>query len=143
MPPIHTPEDDATRSRLGVAPGCRVWLGGHNRSATRRIEPLLGGAARPPGGPVDLAFVAPRTMDEAIYFAEKIRSRLAADGRIWIVSSANAERDENTASVEPAAARFDRAALRDAMTALGMHECDVIDLGDAYRAAAYAPRRSD
>lgn len=69
----------------GVRPATRVWIGGNNTEARREIELLVGGLERPPTGPIDRAFVSPSSTDEAIYFARKLRPRLASESSVWIV----------------------------------------------------------
>jgi len=81
----RTPSPTTNVEGWGVEPGKRVWVGGHNLDARREIELHLAGTERPPTGPIDLAFVAPRSTDEAVYFAGKLRSRLAPTGLVWIV----------------------------------------------------------
>lgn len=70
---------------LIVAPGSRVWLGGHNVACRIRLEPLLASCQRPPTGVLDAALIAPRSSDEAVYFAAKLQPRLVSGGLIWIV----------------------------------------------------------
>lgn len=74
-----------TAEEWGVGPGKRVWVGGHNVEARREIESFLEGVERPPTGPLDLAFIAPQTADEAVYFAGKLRSRIVSTGMAWVV----------------------------------------------------------
>ncbi len=69
----------------GIAPGKRVWVGGHNVEARREIETYLTGTDRPPTGPLDLGFIAPTTGDEAVYFAGKLRLRIVPTGLLWVV----------------------------------------------------------
>ncbi len=71
--------------RWGVTPGIRVWVGGHNTHAKREVAKRLKGTVRPPTGRIDLAFIAPQSVDEAVYFARKLRSRLVSNGVIWVV----------------------------------------------------------
>jgi hypothetical protein len=68
-----------------VSPTSRIWVGGNNTEARREIELLVGEAQRPPEGELDCAIIAPLTTDEAVYFARKVRSRLAPRRAIWIV----------------------------------------------------------
>ena len=69
----------------GITPASRIWVGGNNVSARREIELLLGELERPPTGVIDRAFISPSTTDEAVYFARKLRPRLAPDSSVWIV----------------------------------------------------------
>jgi len=76
---------DSSFAGLNIRPGCRVWVGGHNPGAKRLVMGLLAEARRPPDGPLDLGFVAPRNVDEGVYFARKILPRIVASGAVWIV----------------------------------------------------------
>jgi hypothetical protein len=40
---------------------------------------------RPPTGPLDAAFITPRSVDEALHFARKLRARMAPTGALWII----------------------------------------------------------
>ena len=62
-----------------------MWGGGPNVDAGRAIEVHLSGAIRPPTGTIELGLIAPLSIDEALYFADKLRSRLAPKGGVWIV----------------------------------------------------------
>lgn len=81
----RTENPSTTAEDWGVAPGKRVWVGGHNVEARREIETYLMGTQRPPTGPLDLGFLAPQTADEAVYFAGKLRHRIAPTGLLWVV----------------------------------------------------------
>jgi hypothetical protein len=74
-----------TLEAWGITPGSRVWIGGNNTDARREIEILAGDAQRPPTGEIDRGFIAPLSVEECVYFARKIRPRLAQDGSIWVV----------------------------------------------------------
>ena len=78
-------------SGLDLRPGTRVWVGGNDLAAKRALDPFLVRTVRPPSGPIDAAFIAPLSDDEAWYFARKILPRLATDGAIWVVTSGTAE----------------------------------------------------
>lgn len=84
----------------------RVWVGGHQIQAKRIIEPYLTHAIKPPTGEIDIAFVAPESLDEAAYFSEKIQPRLTPDAMIWVVISKEANFDFSvealTRKLEPA-----------------------------------------
>lgn len=69
----------------GVQPGTRVWVGGNNPDGRREVELLVGDADRPPTGELDRAFIVPLGNDEAVYFARKLRPRMAAEGLVWVV----------------------------------------------------------
>lgn len=81
----RTDDPIASMQAWGVPDGGRVWVGGHNQGARRAVEALLVNVTHPPEGPLDRAFITPQTVDEATYFAGKIRVRLVPDGVIWIV----------------------------------------------------------
>ena len=68
----------------GLSVGSRVWVGGHNTAAKRVIHTLLVGMVRPPTGLIDAGFITPSSVDEALYFAEKLRPRLRLGGVVWI-----------------------------------------------------------
>lgn len=92
-------DSDNIATHLGVRPGLRIWVGGHNLSARREIERHLAGTLRPPTGPIDLALIAPNTPDEAAHFAGKLRGRLGPGGRMCAViptDDTGWRRDTNT-----------------------------------------------
>lgn len=68
-----------------IRPGLRAWVAGHNAEAKQRVEAQLAGVDRPAEGPVDLAVIAPSTVDEGAYFGGKIRRRLSLGASLWIV----------------------------------------------------------
>lgn len=78
---------EASSTPFALPPGARIWVGGHDRAARRALEAVVAGAPRPPTGPIDAAFVAPETLDEAAYFVDKVLPRLVPSGVIWIVTS--------------------------------------------------------
>lgn len=84
----------ATTAAWDTKPGLRVWVGGHNLHARREIEKHLAGTIRPPTGPIDAAFIAPQSIDEAAYFGCKLRARLARDGVVWVVCASPAQPQE-------------------------------------------------
>lgn len=71
--------------QLGIRKDMRVWVGGHQIQAKKIIEPYLIHATKPPTGEIDIAFVAPESLDEAVYFSQKIQHRLTPHAMIWIV----------------------------------------------------------
>lgn len=75
----------ASMQTWGVPDGGRVWVGGHNLAARRAVEALLLNVTHPPEGPIDRAFITPQTVDEAGYFAVKLRTRLVPDAVVWVV----------------------------------------------------------
>ncbi len=69
----------------GLHSGTRAWVGGHNHEAKAALEPFLNGVQRPPEGPLDIAFIAPLSVDEGLYFAGKLALRLTPAAAVWIV----------------------------------------------------------
>jgi len=65
----------------------RVWIGGHDVAARQILEEKLVDAERPPEGPLDAAFITPQSVEEAGYFARKLRSRLMPNAVVWVVQS--------------------------------------------------------
>jgi len=80
-----TGADGPAAGDLGIGPGMRIWVGGHNLDAKRAVAPFLVGVARPVEGPLDVAVVCPSAPDEAAYFCSKVRSRLAAGSRLYVL----------------------------------------------------------
>lgn len=80
---LNPPTDD--RHDLIVSPGSRIWLGGNNVACRMLLEPLVAHCQRPPTGVLDEALIAPRSADEAVYFAGKLLARLVSGGLMWIV----------------------------------------------------------
>lgn len=78
-------QDDNPPPASGLVPGSRIWVCGHNVFARQTIEEMFPDFARPPEGPIDAGFLTPATVDEAMYFAKKIRLRLEPHARIWII----------------------------------------------------------
>jgi len=75
--------------------GGRIWIGGHNSKARFALENRLRGAVRPLVGELEAAFLTPESMDEAVYFAQKLRPRLAPSGILWIAHQAVAGKDDS------------------------------------------------
>ncbi len=71
----------------GVAPTASVWIGGNNIRARSEIEAVAESLRGLPEHPIDCAFITPNAVDEASYFAEKLRSRLVADATVWVAWS--------------------------------------------------------
>lgn len=67
-----------------VTADTRIWVGGHNMGTKRAVAAVLDAARRPPTGPIDLAVIAPASVEEAIYFAEKVWPRLEDRASLWI-----------------------------------------------------------
>lgn len=81
----RTDDPLASMYSWGVPDGGRVWVGGHNLEARRAAESLLVNVTHPPEGPIDRGFITPQTVDEAVYFAVKLRPRLIPGGVVWVV----------------------------------------------------------
>lgn len=92
----------------GMTQETRVWIGGNNESARREVELLVGDSPRPATGEVDRAFITPLEGDEAVYFARKMRARLAAEGSIWVIhpKSGGPKAGEFSGSIEEMAIRL-------------------------------------
>lgn len=71
----------------------RVWVGGHNVPGKRLALNLLANTVRPTSGVLDLAVIAPESPDEAAYFARKLKTRLTAQGVIWVLYPRNESSD--------------------------------------------------
>ena len=71
----------------GLAPGARVWIGGHDAATKRFVHAHLSDTVRPPTGPIDVAFIAAVSVGEAIHFAGKLHPRLRPTGVVWIICS--------------------------------------------------------
>lgn len=85
--------DNLIAEQLGIRNDMRVWIGGHQIQAKQIIEPYLIFATKPPAGEIDIAFITPETLEEALYFAEKIQSRLTPTATIWIILPNNSYPD--------------------------------------------------
>lgn len=83
-PTERQPAAEEAARILGAEAELRVWLGGRCIAVRRRAERWLAGAIRPPTGKIDLAVVCPESVDEAVYFADKLRKRLACDASVWV-----------------------------------------------------------
>ena len=79
------PTSSTIARRWGVRPGMRIWFGGRNLHAKRAAAEHLAGTLRPPTGPVEQVFITPKTVDEAVYFVNKLRHRLASGGSVWVI----------------------------------------------------------
>ncbi|MCH8966265.1 MAG: hypothetical protein IID43_01175 [Planctomycetes bacterium] len=116
----------------GIRPGLRVWVGGHNVDARRAIEAHLSGAIRPPTGPIELGLIAPLSIDEALYFADKLRSRLAPKGRVWIVYA-------DRPSPHHAQGVVDSSTLGTRMLEQGYADIGSLKLDDTLRTSGFQP----
>ena len=127
------PDDiSATGLAWGIDSDSRVWIGGHCQGAKRIVVAALIHAARPPEGPIDAGFLAPLTVDECAYFAEKLRPRLVPGGPIWVVY---AKADT------PAQGEFQGSLpeLQIAFSKLCFFNCTEISLGKDYLSAGFRP----
>ena len=134
MPHSHTEHDGSVRARLGVRAGTRVWVGGHSVTAKRALAPHLAGTTRPPTGPVERAFVTPVSVDEAVYFATKVRDRLVDDGILWVVRGGGAAGTTSEGS-------RDAGGLDTLLADAGWRAAGSIQLTDAVAAEGYRPLR--
>ena len=82
-------------------PGMRVWVGGHNRKVKREIRKYLAGTIRATSGLIDVALIAPESVEEALYFGEKLRHRMAFEATVWVVEPTL----PTTESVDPQAVK--------------------------------------
>ena len=114
-------------------PGARVWLGGHDLHTRRIVEKHLAGAVRPPTGPIDAALIAPKTDDEALYFACKLRNRVVARGILWIIIP-------NPGSTKVVAFTVAGETLVEAMLALDFADAGSIPVGTEHSAYGFRDR---
>ena len=130
MPGHRSETPTTTVERLGIKPGLRVWVGGHQSQAKAEIEPHLAGTIRPPEGPLDLAFVTPQSVDEAVYFAGKLLRRLQSNGTLWVIHPNNRS---------PHAAQF-RGQIDDLVVSLferGFTQAGTMPVGHDFSALAF------
>lgn len=113
-----------------VPAGTRIWVGGNNRHARRLVEASLNDAARPPRGPIDIAFVAPTSVDEALYFTGKLKTRLQRASAVWVVYPPAAR-----SAKEPSAPSF--RALKDELGRSGFVARETVTLSDLYVASRF------
>ena len=118
-----------------LEPGARVWLGGHNLHARRKVEKYLAGTVRPPTGPIDAALIAPKTVDEALYFACKLRDRVVAKGILWIIIP-------NPGSTKVDAFTGAGETLVEAMLVLGFADAGSVPVGAEHSAYGFRGRIS-
>ncbi len=116
----------------GIRPGLRVWVGGHNVDARRVIEAHLAGTIRPPTDPIELGLIAPLSIDEALYFADKLRSRLVPKGRVWIAYADASSPHQIQGAIDPHT-------LRTRMLEQGHAEIGVLKLDDTLRTSGFEP----
>ncbi|GIK17521.1 MAG: hypothetical protein BroJett003_24850 [Planctomycetota bacterium] len=77
--------DALLADRLRCGAGARAWVAGHARRVKAAVEAALVGGERPIEGPVDLAVLTPETLDEAMYFAQKVAPRLTPSGVLIVI----------------------------------------------------------
>jgi len=70
---------------LGFEDTTRLWLGGLNESVKRRLLRQLKVTHLTAHEVIDVAILTPQSIDEANYFAQKIRPRLTQNSVLWIV----------------------------------------------------------
>jgi hypothetical protein len=126
------PVGESTTSAWDLPVTARVWVGGHNLAAKLEIERRLVATVRPPTGPLDAGFVAPISTDEAVYFAEKLRSRLVPTGVIWIAYA------DPTSTRNPAMG-VELDDLTRQLVALGFSAGGRSRLGDQHTAISFRP----
>jgi hypothetical protein len=114
----------------GVAPGTRVWSGGHHEAAKKLLLAQLTGVTRPRHGLIDVGFLAPASVDEAAYFAGKIIPRLKPPATMWIVLP-----DVGTAHAAGFGGSVE--ALRAAMEERGLVLRQTAAIGDGFLAAKF------
>lgn len=90
----------------------------------------LQGLPRPRAGAIDLGYIIPQSVDEAVYFAAKTAPRLVPTGKLWIVYPK---------PTSPYAGGFDgnREQLAARLAALGLKEHGVTELGSDYTASCF------
>jgi len=115
--------------RWALAPGSRVWSGGRHEAAKRRLLALLSGVTRPRLGPIDLGFLAPASVDEAVYFVRKILPRLTPPARVWVVYA--------TGDAPDSGAGVTRDRLAAAMIQLALCEGDTVPIGEEYMSSLF------
>lgn len=76
---------------LGCGAGARAWVAGHARRVKAAVEAALIGLNRPAEGSVDIAVLTPETLDEAVYFAQKVAARLTPSGVLIVIWENSAE----------------------------------------------------
>lgn len=120
----------------GLPAHTRVWIGGHDLEGKRIAHRRSSAAQRPATGPIDLAVITPRSVDEAVYFADKLRDRLAPGAAIWIL------RRERSAESEHATGETLRS-LSAALTKLGLMETGVSSIEEEYEIVRFTSARRE
>ena len=103
--------------------GQRIWIGGSGLEARRALEKHLVAATRPPVGPLQAAFVTPASVEEAVYFASKLRDRLLDAAALWVVYLCGGQNDGGGEEI-------DADILADRMEDAGFHRAGTSALGD-------------
>jgi hypothetical protein len=108
--------------------GKAVWLGGNDVAVRQVLENSLSSAHRPAGGPLDVAFVTPLSVDEAVYFACKLKKRFRASGELWIVFAS-----DPSPSADSTDAPIDAEQLIDQLELAGFHKVAAAEMGGEVR----------
>lgn len=133
MPPSDAGEPATVPKLWGVVSGMRVWVGGHNTDAKRKVEKHLTSTVRPAIGPIDLGFIVPRSVDEAVYFAGKLLSQLVPGGAIWVIHSQTIRKRETKLTLAPEA-------LTEALDQIGFLESGSVSVSDELLSHRFKPR---
>lgn len=78
------PTGESLLHSWGVAPTASVWIGGNNLDARSEIEAVAESLRASPEAAIDCAFITPKVVGEAAYFAEKLRARLVSGASVWV-----------------------------------------------------------
>lgn len=132
MPPIPQRDPPTTHELLNITTDTRVWVAGHDADAKRSIERLVTDTARPTTGSIDVAVITPLTLEEAIYFAGKIKRRLSSDGCVWVVRT-----------ISEGSAHFEQNDLIRAMAAIGLVECGFVESNPQFRVIRFRQPPAD
>ena len=125
-------EDGSVADQWGITLQTRVWLGGHALDAKRVVESKIVGVPRPPSGPIDVALIAPKSVDEFAYFAAKLCRRLSVGGSIWLIATMG----KGDAAKAPAGKLSE---LSDVAQPLGLRLAKTITIQGKITAAKFLP----
>ena len=104
----------------------RSWVCGNCMEAKRAIAPCLSPSSRPAQGPIDVAIITPESTEEALYFVNKLRTRLDQEAIAWVVLSGKIEQFESKQQFSLA------------MEQSGWVEINKISVNDSFFAVGYA-----